>query len=86
MIATWTTYNVGHLGFNGRIYRAVLGGLTPGERYFYRVGDFKTGLYSHTFNFTLPHPPGERNHSRLVVFGDMGVIPFGYRISKDIEF
>jgi hypothetical protein len=36
---TWITYNVGHLGFHGRIYRVVLKGLEPLKRYYYRVGD-----------------------------------------------
>ena len=36
---TWTTYDVGHLGFHGRIYRAVMTGLEPLKRYFYKVGD-----------------------------------------------
>ena len=37
--ATYTTYNAGHLGFHGRIYRAVIKDLTPLTKYYYRVGD-----------------------------------------------
>lgn len=37
--ATWTTYDVGKIGFHGRIYRAVIKGLTPFKNYFYKVGD-----------------------------------------------
>jgi hypothetical protein len=37
--ASYTTYNVGHLGFHGRIYRAVMKDLKPLTKYFYRVGD-----------------------------------------------
>jgi len=34
-----STYDVGHLGFKGSIYKAVLQGLESGKRYYYRVGD-----------------------------------------------
>ena len=41
------TYNVGHFGFHGRIYKAVLTGLQSNKRYYYKVGDEEYGgIYS----------------------------------------
>ncbi len=37
--AVISTYNVGHIGFMGSIYKAVLPNLEPGKRYYYKVGD-----------------------------------------------
>jgi hypothetical protein len=37
--ANMTTYNVGKLGFHGKIYRAVISNLEPLKRYYYKVGD-----------------------------------------------
>ncbi len=37
--ANITTYNVGHMGFYGKIYRAVISNLEPLKRYYYKVGD-----------------------------------------------
>lgn len=50
----WTTYNVGHLGFHGRIYRAVIKGLDPLKRYYYRVGDEETKVFSKVKYFRSP--------------------------------
>jgi len=44
--ATTDTYNVGHFGFHGRIYRAVMKNLKFGKKYFYKVGDLKTRTFS----------------------------------------
>lgn len=85
--ATTTTYNVGHLGFHGRIYRAVMNGLNPGRRYFYKVGDLKTRTYSEIKHFKAPP---KRNESleqiQFALFGDMGTyVPFGHMVSKMIS-
>lgn len=40
------TYNVGHEGFHGTIYKAVLVGLEYGKKYYYRVGDHASKTYS----------------------------------------
>lgn len=37
--AIMSTYDAGHIGFKGGIYKAVLQNLEPGKRYYYRVGD-----------------------------------------------
>lgn len=34
-----STYNVGHMGFHGSIYKAILPNLQPNKRYYYKVGD-----------------------------------------------
>jgi hypothetical protein len=73
---------VGHYGFHGRIYRAVMKGLTPGLTYYYRVGD-RRGIVSRTFYFRAA---GAVARPRLVMFGDMGVLPLGFEVNKDIEF
>lgn len=39
---TWHTYNVGHLGFHGRIYVAYMRNLNPKTKYYYKVGDLLT--------------------------------------------
>lgn len=49
-----TTYNVGHLGFHGWIYHAVMKGLKAGHKYYYKVGDKKTNTYSKIKNFNAP--------------------------------
>ena len=43
---TFTTYNAGHIGFTGNIYRAVMTDLQPMQHYFYRVGDAEAGQFS----------------------------------------
>jgi len=49
-----TTYNVGHIGFHGRIYRAVMKNLQPLKRYYYKVGDEETGTFSKIKYFKAP--------------------------------
>jgi hypothetical protein len=81
--ATWNEYNAGHIGFHGRIYRAVMIGLKPGAKYFYTVGDSTTNVFSDMKSFKAP--PTSRQHLdriNIAVFGDMGTIaPFGYSVS-----
>lgn len=33
------TYNVGHYGFHGKIYKSILTNLMANTRYYYKVGD-----------------------------------------------
>lgn len=44
--AVTKTYNVGHIGFHGKIYKAVLTGLQNTKRYYYKVGDEETLTFS----------------------------------------
>jgi hypothetical protein len=37
---------VGHFGFHGKIYRAVMKNLKPSQRYYYKVGDIQTRTFS----------------------------------------
>jgi len=82
----YTTYNVGHVGFHGRIYRAVMKGLTPLTRYFYRVGDSETRTFSKTKYFTsAPLKVQQLNELRLAVVADMGTFaPFGHFVIQQI--
>lgn len=85
--ATWEEYNDGHFGFHGRIYRAVMTGLEPNRRYYYRVGDAKTGNWSKTWSFMAP-PNHDQHLDRIniAVFGDMGTYaPMGFAVSYQIN-
>ena len=78
-----STYNVGHLGFHGQIYKATLSELLPSTTYFYKVGDTQTDTYSSLKSFTTAPP----NNSTLgvikfITFGDMGTYaPMGFEVS-----
>ena len=52
--ATTTSYDVGHLGFHGKIYRSVMKGLQAGHRYYYKVGDKNSNTYSELKYFKAP--------------------------------
>lgn len=52
--ATFDAYNVGHIGFHGRIYRATITNLEPLKRYYYKVGDDETATFSHIKYFKSP--------------------------------
>lgn len=52
--ATFTTYNVGHLGFHGKIYRATMKNLNPYSKYYYKVGDLQTNTFSDIKHFKSP--------------------------------
>ena len=52
--ANVTTYNVGHLGFHGKIYKAIMTNLINGKQYYYKVGDLKTNTYSEIKHFSAP--------------------------------
>lgn len=75
---------MGHIGFHGRIYRAVMKNLKPGQRYYYKVGDIQTRTFSDIKYFKSP--PKKNTHLdevRFAVFGDMGTYaPFGHMVSK----
>ena len=84
--ANISTYNVGHIGFHGKIYRAVMSNLKPGQRYYYKVGDIKTGTFSDIKFFKAPPKIGEQlDEVRIAIFGDMGTYaPFGHMVTKMI--
>lgn len=88
--ATYHSYDVGKVGgFHGRIYVAVMQGLEPNKRYFYRVGDRKTRTFSKIKYFTSPPLKVQTlDQLNIAVFGDMGTFaPFGNfvidQIAKD---
>ena len=83
---TYTTYNVGHLGFHGRIYRAVIKGLTPLTKYYYRVGDLETRTFSKVKYFTsAPLKVQQLDELRMAVVADMGTFaPFGHFVIQQI--
>ena len=81
--ATYTTYHAGRLGFHGRIYRAVMTGLKPLQKYHYRVGDSVILTYSEPRSFVSP--PNKGTHLpriHFAAFGDMGTyVPMGHKVS-----
>lgn len=81
-----STYNVGHLGFRGSIYKAVLQNLESGKRYYYRVGDQDTMTYSAIKHFNGPPRKGQQlSEINMAVFGDMGTFaPLGHLVMKQI--
>ena len=80
---TYTTYNVGHGGFHGRIYKAVMKGLEPLKTYYYRVGDAESLTFSKTKYFKAPPLKVQQlEQINIAVFGDMGTFaPFGHLVS-----
>ena len=78
--ATWTTYNSGHFGFHGRVYTAVMKGLNPQQKYYYKVGDSMLLTYSETRGFVSPPNQGTvLPRISFGVFGDMGTYaPMGH--------
>ncbi len=84
--ATINTYDVGHLGFHGKIYTAVMKDLKPEQKYFYKVGDLQTNTYSEIKHFkSPPRKNSTLNEIRISIFGDMGTyVPFGHLVSKMI--
>lgn len=82
--ATTATYNVGHLGFHGRIYTAVMKNLLPEKKYYYKVGDLKTNTYSEIKHFKAPPSINSTlSEIRMAVFGDMGTYtPLGHMVTK----
>jgi hypothetical protein len=85
-VGTWTTYDVGHLGFHGRIYRAVIKGMDPLKRYYYRVGDAETRIFSKIKYFKSPPLKVQSlEEVNIAVFGDMGTYtPFGAFVINQI--
>lgn len=84
--ATWTTYNKGNVGFHGRIYRAVLTGLEPNKRYFYKVGDQYLRMFSSAHSFHAPPNKGTHlDRIHFVAVGDMGTYaPMGHAVADTI--
>ena len=59
-LAIASTYNVGHIGFKGSIYKAVLKNLQPNKRYYYKVGDDHLKTYSAVKHFNGPPRKGQQ--------------------------
>ena len=84
-----STYNVGHIGFFGKIYRATMRELEYNTKYYYMVGDEKTKTYSELKYFMSPPRRFEqRDQIRFATVGDVGTFaPFGHmtldQISRD---
>lgn len=70
---------MGHIGFHGRIYKAVMQNLIPLKRYYYKVGDEESGEFSSVRYFKAPPLKVQQlEEVRFAVFGDMGTYaPFG---------
>lgn len=81
-----STYNVGHLGFRGSIYKAVLENLEPNKRYYYKVGDQHTKTFSAIKHFNGPPRKGQQlDEINIAVFGDMGTFaPLGHLVMNQI--
>lgn len=81
-----STYNVGHLGFRGSIYKALLTGLEPNRRYYYIVGDTETLTFSTIKHFNgPPHKGQQQPEVNIAVFGDMGTFaPLGHLVMNQI--
>lgn len=86
VFAISSTYNVGHMGFHGSIYKAVLTNLEPGKRYYYKVGDEHTHTFSAIKHFNGPPRRGQQlPEINIAVFGDMGTFaPFGHLVMNQI--
>jgi hypothetical protein len=61
--------------------------LTPGKKYYYKVGDLSTGNFSDLKWFTAP--PNKDQHLdriNIATFGDMGTYaPMGFAISHQLN-
>ena len=61
--------------------------LSPGTRYYYKVGDAKSGSWSKVWSFVAP--PNRNQHLdriNIAVFGDMGTYaPMGFSVSYQIN-
>jgi hypothetical protein len=83
--ATTSTYKVptswfNPLGWQGWIHTALLTGLTPGQRYVYRVGGALLNSSEFAFN-AAPTPHAERTTS-FAIYGDQGTdMPLGFMTS-----
>lgn len=75
------TYNVGTPGFFGAIHTATATGLEAGAKYYYRVG--ADGLWSDELFFVAAAASRPANVS-FAMYGDMGVIPFGWAVTKEL--
>lgn len=86
-IASRSTYNVGHFGFYGQIYRAVMKNLIPNKRYYYQVGDLQTQQFSDIKFFKAPPKKYSRINQEIniAVFADMGTFaPFGNVVIRQV--
>eukprot|EP00762_Andalucia_godoyi_P002053 ANDGO_02468.mRNA.1 Purple acid phosphatase 18 len=83
------TYDVGHLGFHGFIYEAVMTDLLPRTKYYYRVGDCagKEESFSEVMDFvSSPLATDKVDRVNMVVIGDQGTVaPFGFEVSNQLH-
>jgi len=72
--------------FNGQIQNVLLTGLTPSTVYYYRVGANFSGspVWSAEFSFTAAPNPDPNRPTRFAVYGDMGTVPLGFSVAKQI--
>lgn len=79
VLGSTKTYDLG--GWNGFIHTATITGLKEDTTYYYKVGDPLVS-WSKEFSFktlqSKPHP------TTLLVYGDMGTVPFGWMVTNSI--
>jgi acid phosphatase type 7 len=65
------------------MHKVTLKGLVPGSTYQYQVGDKESNSWGKVLQFkTLK----DKFPLKLILFGDMGVIPAGFVVSKELEY
>ncbi|KAL4458159.1 hypothetical protein ABPG75_013024 [Micractinium tetrahymenae] len=57
----------------GWLHTALLTGLEPGQQYWYRVGDAKSGLFSAEYSFRAAPAPGPDQAVHILTLADQGV-------------
>lgn len=81
VIATSDTYNIGIDGWKGWIHTADIRLTSQAPIIYYQVGSENT--WSDLKHFTThSYNPGP---VRIAIYGDMGTIPFGWKVSEKIE-
>lgn len=75
---SYHTYDLGIGGFHGLIYVGYMKNLESNTQYYYRVGDFKTQIFSDVIPFKAAPKKGEvLPLLDIVMFGDQGTkVPF----------
>lgn len=81
------TYDKGHIGFHGLIYKAIMIDLEPNKRYYYKVGDDDSYTFSEIKYFKSPPKKNVTlPEINIAVFGDMGTFaPFGSMVMNQIS-
>lgn len=78
-----TTYDIGVDGWKGWIHTAVIQNIpSSASKIHYMVGE--EGSYSEIYTFNNTHTL-EGKPIRLAVYGDMGTVPFGWKVSGMIQ-